>query len=108
MLFERHKPPEKRMGRPCRWKAFHGFFWTWQYTGMRLPVQSIEMGRLLPQDTCQSLKNKGMSCHRCVGEARGNAASEVMEMISSRRARPYSENYSVYRHHERKLLRVVY
>ena len=73
----------------------------------RLPVRPIEMDTMVPQNSCQSLKNKGIFLEDVVGKREGVAASGVKEMISPKRALPYPENYSVCRRHEQKLIRVV-
>jgi hypothetical protein len=85
----------------------YGFFWTWLYAGTRLPVGPLEMDTLVPQNSCQSLKNKGIFLEGVLRKREGVTASEVMEMISLKRAQPYPEHYSVCRCHEQKLFRVV-
>ncbi len=61
-------------------------------------VANREMGRLLPEHTCQNLKNKGIVCRRCVGRREEVTANEGMKMVSPKRTQPYPENYSVFRY----------
>jgi hypothetical protein len=78
----------------------HGFFRTWQYTDMQ-PIR--EMGRLLPWNTCQYLKKKGIGCSRYAGRREERTAKKGMRAVSSKQTRPYLENYSGFRYHKQKL-----
>ena len=55
-----------------------------------------EMGKMLPCNTCQNLKNERIGCGLCVRRREEIAADEVIKIISLKRKLSYAEDYPVF------------
>jgi hypothetical protein len=86
-------------GMECRDSSRHGSIQTHGHES----GQYREMGRLLPWNTCQCLKKKGIGCSRYVGRREERTATKGMKAVSSKQTQTYLENYSGFRDHEQRL-----